>query len=953
MAQQPKHADSQEGLAGSGGPDDAGSERPEHASAQPTRRMIRTGPPPSDPDAGPRGALPLERGTHVERYVILKSVGKGGMGVVYAAYDPELDRKVALKLLLPNQEGPEEVGRARLLREAQAMARISHPNVITVHDVGTFGDQVFVAMEFIQGSNLQEWVRKGGHTWQELVRVFLEAGRGLAAAHKAGLVHRDFKPANVLIGNGSRVYVTDFGLARLASEHGEEDEAAASREAGAPPVPRSGSGLSSELTAAGIALGTPHYMPPEQYLGPQVDARSDQFSFCVSLYHALYGKRPFEHQAVARLAAEAYLADSGTLNGAVLRGAAQSAIIREPPREPRVPAWVRRAVMRGLSLHPEDRFPSMEALLDALSQQQRQANRRGALVAAGALGLASLGLGAYLHHQSQVCAGADSLAGAVWNPTARQKLEAAFTATGKPFAGETASRVAQRLDGYARDWARMHTEACEATRVREEQTESLLSLRMVCLERRRKDLGALVGQLSDADGKVVERAVDATAALPSLQPCSDIESLTDQTPRPADPARQATIERLEEQVAEVKALFDAGRFPKALELAKALKPEVDAAAWLPLRAELGNHLGWLQQQMGEVDEGIRELERAFDAAESSRSDRLRVELLTRLIFALANHGKAEQAERWGQVAQAVLARIGGDPLLAVDLLGNMGTVQMIQGRYAQGKELIEKARALQQDVASPEDPKRARVTYSLGLAAMRMGEHERAIQLLTEALDQTAAAKGRTHPEMGNRYAMLSNTLREHGDAAQALVHAKAALEVRKTSLGDGHPLVADALDGIGMCLLDLKRHDEALATFQEAVELKRETQGPDSSDLTYSYDGVGQALLAQGRAKEAVAPLRQALAYEDAEPEALAGTGFVLAKALQQAGDAPESWRQEALRARKRYEELEKPEQVKEIDTWLASAQAQVQAEAPRSKAVRPAKHTVKPVKKKRPRSP
>lgn len=909
----------------------------------PPRKTGRDAAPPRRRNTGVQELSLLGRGTHVERYVILKPVGQGGMGVVYAAYDPDLDRKVALKLLHPDLAGPEEQGRARLLREAQAMARVSHPNVITVHDVGTFGDQVFVAMEFIQGHNLHEWLREGNHSWQEVLRVFLEAGRGLAAAHKAGLIHRDFKPANVLVGNGSRVYVTDFGIARLA-EHGDEDTLDA--DADVTLSERSGSGLASDLTAAGAIIGTPQYMPPEQYVDQGADARSDQFSFCASLYWALYGKRPFEYKQVHRVAALA-LQPTGSLSAEVLRKQPPGTIILEPPKEARVPAWVRRAMLRGLSLHRDDRFPSMEALLDALSQQTRQANRRGAMVAVGAVAVASLGLGLYAHHQSQVCAGADSLVASTWGPAMRQKLETAFVATGRPFAQDSAKQVTRLLDGYAGAWARMHTEACEDTRVREVQTEELLSLRMVCLERRRKDLGALVGQLAEADGKVVERAVDATAALPSLQSCRDLESLTDQSPRPADAQHRATIEGLEARLADVKALFDAGRYPKALELARRLEPEVEATAWLPLQAELRTHLGWLQQQMGEADEGLRALERALDAAESSRSDRMRLEILTRLIFAQANHGKTDQAERWGEVAEALLARLGGDPLLAMDLLGNLGNVRMMQGRYREARDSFDKARTLQRDTLEPDHPKRAKLSYSQGLAAMRLGEYERAIQLLSEALQQTKAAKGASHPEMGNRHAMLSTALRESGDPSQALGHAHAALEVRKAALGPEHPLVADALDEIGMCFMALKRHDEALATFQQAVALKRKTLGEDHSDLSYSYDGVGQVLLAQGRADDAVAPLRQALAYEDADPEALAQTGFALARALWDTGRQPTDSRAEALRARERYLKLEKSGQVAEIDVWLKAHD-----EAPSPNPASPSRRDAAVKKKKRTRS-
>jgi tetratricopeptide (TPR) repeat protein/predicted Ser/Thr protein kinase len=884
-------------------------------------------------DQGSEENYELPRGTRIERYVLLKPLGQGGMGVVYAAYDPDLDRKVALKLLRPDKQTPDgHSARAWMLREAQAMARISHPNVISVYDVGPYYSQVFVAMEFIQGRTLSTWIRKEKHTWQEILRTFLEAGRGLMAAHRAGLVHRDFKPANVLVGESGRVCVLDFGLARMAELAEAEEQSAAGEEE--PLGERTQEPLALELPDSNVIMGTPQYMPPEQYLNEGVDARADQFSFCASLYWALYRKRPFEPRQVARTAAQSSRGMTGTSES--WRRLPHTTAAREPPTDAKIPVWVRRAVMRGLSLNPEDRFPSMEALLEALSQQQRQVQRRGALVAAGALALASAGVGGYLYHQSRMCAGSESLVASTWGPEARKKLEAAFTATGKPFAAETALKVVHLLDGYAGAWARMHTDACEATRVRGEQTEALLSMRMVCLDRRREDLGALANLLSEADAKVVERAVDAAAALPSLQPCQDIATLAEQPPLPADPTLRANIEKLGGRIAEVKALHDAGRYKAGVELARKLEPEVVATSYLPLQAELRYHLGWLLQQDGEPQESIPQLEKAFDAAESSRSDRTRLEVLTKLIYVFANNGHPEEAERWGKVATAILNRVGGDPSLALDLMGNLGYVSLLGGRYQESRDYFEKARALAESTLSPEDPKRAKVSHALGLAALKMADYPRAIALLDESLRQTQAAKGKLHPEVATRETMLATAYRESGDLEKALVHVQQALEVRRATQGPEHPAVADALDELGMTFISLKRYDEAVKTFREALDIKRKVMGEDHPDLSFSYDGVGQALLAQGHAAEALEPLRKALSYQDTEPEQLAQTGFALAKALWEVGPQPGPAREEAQKARERYVKLEKPQQVAEIDAWLA-AHAEAPAPAPAHKAPQP----------------
>ncbi|QSQ26404.1 tetratricopeptide repeat protein [Pyxidicoccus parkwayensis] len=861
--------------------------------------------------------LLLERGTRVERYVILKPVGQGGIGVVYAAYDPELDRKVALKLLRPDKaQSGLMTEAAGLLREAQAMARVSHPNVIAVHDVGTVGGGVFIAMEFIQGQNLHEWVRQQPHlTQQQVLRVFLQAGQGLVAAHQVGLVHRDFKPANVLLGNNDRVCVTDFGLARLSPLPHEEGIALPDEET---LVQVGGQQqLATPLTQAGLVKGTPHFMPPEQYLGSGVDSRSDQFSFCASLCWALYRKHAVTPRLMVEAATQAVRRQGEAPPGTEAWRLLPRDSVSLPPADDRVSARVRSVLSRGMSLHPDDRFPSMAALLEALAPEQRRGQRRGALAAVGLVAAAAVGTGLYVHHQSQLCAGADALVGSVWGPTERQKLEAAFSATGKPFATESAHGVTRLLDAYASRWARLHTEACEATRVRGEQTEALLSLRMVCLERRRKSLDALVDLFTGADGKVVERSVDAASALPGLEECRDIESLSEQPALPDDPLRRAAIEQLGEQLARIRALLDAGRYAQGLELARKLEPQAALTAYLPVQAELSYLLAWLLHQQGEPEESLRQFERALQTAEASHADRQRLEMLTRFTYALANNGHTDDARRWGEMARGVLERVGTEPPSAIDLNVNLGYAALFGGRYKEAWESFSKARALEGALAL-EDPRRAKVSHALGLAALRLGDLPKAIVMLSESLKRTEELKGPKHPEVAIRQSMLATAYRESGEPEKALEHAQAALAVRRAALGAEHPSTADDLDELGECFLQLKRYDEALTSFREAEALKRRVLGAEHPDLSYSLDGVGKTLLAQGLPSEAIGPLRQALSFENTDAEALAETGFTLAQALWATGREWEPAREEARRARERYTALGKQRQVAEISAWL-----------------------------------
>jgi len=853
-----------------------------------------------------RGGVEPPQPLQVGRYVLLKQLGSGGMGVVYAAYDPDLDRKVALKLLRADSQTDPDLARARLLREAQAMARVSHPHVIPVFDVGMWSAQVFLTMELVDGGTLRDWLAQGARSWREVLAKFLDAGRGLEAAHHAGLVHRDFKPANVLVSRAGRVYVMDFGLARQVDDTGpvggpdDQTQELSTRERRM---------LETTLTVTGTVMGTPSYMSPEQLVGGELDARSDQFSFCTALYSALYGRRPFEPEQLRRLA-RARARDA-------LGSALPVPLVQEPPREAKVPAWVRQAVLRGLALEPAERFPTMHALLEALSQEQRLARRRRGAVAAGVVGVGLLAVGGTVYQQSQVCQGSGQQMAQVWGPAARGRLQQAFLATGSPLAQETVDRAAQVLEQYASAWTQQHTEACEATRVREVQPEELLVRRVVCLERRRRDVGAVVELLASADKKGVEKAMDAVHALPSLQECEDVAALAEQQPLPADPAKRSEIDRLGGQLAELKALVDTGRAPVALERAVQLEAPVLATGYLPLMAELRMQLGWVQDQLGKPAEASRALRLATYDAEAGRVDRLKVTILNRLLYVEEGRKRFEEAEGWGELAEATLKRMGGEPVLRSDVLVNRSNLAVAQGQLPRALELLEQAQGLLSERLAPEHPKRARITFLQGRVLMNLGRPERAVVLLREALRQTEAAVGKVHPDMARRHLLLSWALRELGQYEPALEHSRATMEIRKALLGPSNLPVAQALDEMGMCLLKLGRHEEALRVYQQALETKRAVLEPGNEELQYSYDGVGQALLGLGRAREALEPLRQALTFTTVSAQVLADSGFALARALWDAGQPVEA-RAQAAKAHERFTQARQEARAAEVFAWM-----------------------------------
>ncbi|WPB74913.1 serine/threonine-protein kinase [Archangium violaceum] len=854
--------------------------------------------------------------SQVGRYLLLERLGQGGMGVVYAAFDPDLDRKVALKLLqTPDGESASETARARLLREAQAMARVSHPNVIPIFDVGMWGDQVFLAMELADGGTLSGWLEEE-HSWREVLERFLAAGRGLVAAHEAGLVHRDFKPANVLVTRAGRVYVTDFGLAlQVGASQRDDDLSDEARELMGPERRL----LEANLTQTGVVLGTPNYMSPEQYQGREVDSSSDQFSFCAALYWGLYRKRAFETSRMRAYATSRSQPDVLARTEPMEPEAVPTDLIQEPPRDKKVPAWVKQALMRGLAIDPGARFGSMKELLEALSQEQRRVKRQRWVAAACATAVGLAVVGGVAFRQSRLCTGAADLMTGVWEPAAKGKLEASFLATGKPFAKETAARVSGVLEEYAAAWTRQRTEACEATRVHGTQPEELLSRRVVCLERRRKDLGALVGLLSEADGPLVEKALDAAHALPALQECAEVESLSEQQRLPSDPAKRAEIARLEGRLAEVKVMVDAGRYPMAQGKANQLEAEVLATGHLPLVAELRFHQGWLQEQMGESVEASKLLSRAVYDAEAGRADRMKVSILNKLLFVEDGQQHFGQAEGWAGLAEATLRRLGGEPLLESDVLVNRANLAISQQKLPEAKALLEQARQIHAKALPAGHPKRARTTFLLGRVTRDMGEYAQALPLLEEALKQTEASVGPLHPDMARRHVMMSWTLRDMGQHEKALEHARAANRIREATFGKDSMPTAETLDEVGMCLLELKRYEEALPIYEAALAAKRKALPPEDMLLQPSYDGVGQALLGLKREQEAIEPLKQAVTFAEAPPDMLAVSGFALARAMWVSGQQPEA-RAEAARARERFTQAGMAPRVTEVDTWLES---------------------------------
>ncbi|MEM9491404.1 MAG: serine/threonine-protein kinase, partial [Myxococcota bacterium] len=573
-------------------------------------------------------------------------------------------RKVAIKLLKPETAERDDMARARLLREARTLAQLSHPNVVQVYEAGTHDGRVYLAMEFIRGTTLRQWVEAQAEVparkrWRTILRMFIDAARGLGAAHAAGLVHRDVKPDNILVAEDGRVRVVDFGLARperairtAAVTEGRSAQDRASDERSSDDMPdgsmshdTSPAGDRAALTATGAIVGTPAYMSPEQFAGGATDERSDQFSLCVALYEALYGQRPF----VAR--------DLDALRARIERGA-----IAPPPRRAQVPGWVRRALLRGLSVDPAARFASMDELVKALSRDVHK--RRWALGLAVGVPMLVAGTVAVQATVSGSAAPPGARAGPAvaerWNPEVRDRMRAAFAATGVPFARDAYARLEVRLDRYAEALVSGRRDACEATRVRHEQSPRIFELRSLCLDDRQRHLEALLSELAQVDVAAVERSVHAAAELPDVAACRDADALQSQFQPIEDPDIRARVTRIDDRLAAVRARRLAGRLDGAFDMATDLLDRAQALGHAPVDARVRAEFGTIllaRAGKHEIDRAERELRDAAERAANTEQHALEAEAwLDLVLLANRHHNDMARAQMWARNAIAASRR---------------------------------------------------------------------------------------------------------------------------------------------------------------------------------------------------------------------------------------------------------------------------------------------------------
>jgi eukaryotic-like serine/threonine-protein kinase len=797
------------------------------------------------PDQDVLDDAPLARGATVGHFMVLETIGSGAMGTVLLAYDAALDRKVALKLLRPGAWSASATteGKQRLLREAQAMAKLSHPNVVTAYEVGTFGDRVFLAMEYVAGETLEAWLEEPKargkeerkRSWREIVQVFLQAGRGLASAHAAGIVHRDFKPENVLISSDGRVRVTDFGLASVVGTPqvplGGDDMIAMDGGSGA--VPSRASGPSS-LTRAGALIGTPAYMSPEQHKSQPADARADQFAFAVALYEALYGERPFAGVTYREYA------------DAVTAGR-----IREGPRGSKVPAWVRRILVRALAVDAGARYGSMDDLLAALASDPAAARRR--LVTVGGFAfvvLASAGAVFWLaRSKTELCAVSPRAMAGVWDAARKADVEKAFVASGRAAAADTAKRVGDILDQRAAAIVGMRADACRATHDRGEQSPELLDLRIACLDRKTAELRALVDVLSQKpDATIIDNSIEAALSVGKPDACADAQALTAAVPQPADPAVRASITSTREKLARVEALAKTGKYKDAYAVAKEVAAEAEKIAWAPLVADAVYQVAMMESRSGMFNESEASWRRLVRLAAEAKND---VQMGRAYAFLLQSVGYGQQRYDEAAVLEEVAvnqARRAGEPMeLMNDLESAIAAFHYSKGDYARAVEMFGKVTDTRKAVLGPEHPATASALANLAQAVGDNGDYARSLEIQKQALAIREKVLGPDHPATAQSLHSMGIALSELRKDDEALATFQRAYDIRVKVLGPEATLTADTLSSIGLVLADQNKVDEALVIQEKVMAIREKTFGPDHPNITQSLSNVAALYMEKG----------------------------------------------------------------------------------------------------------
>jgi tetratricopeptide (TPR) repeat protein/predicted Ser/Thr protein kinase len=774
---------------------------------------------------------PLRPGQAIgDHFTVVRELGAGAMGRVYLAFDNALDRAVAIKVHRDHVDG-EAI--ARMRGEARAIARLKHPNVVGVYEVGEIQDRMFIVMEYIDGTRLDRWQRAKGRTWRDVLDAYRQAGEALVSAHRAGLVHRDFKPQNVMVEEDAdvfRVRVLDFGLARAVESH----------EHGA-----AGSDLRDGLKTDG-RVGTPAYVAPEQRRDGRVSEAADQYAFAVSLWEGLCGQRP----------------PGGPLDGF------------RPPR------WLLDIVRRGHAQQPDARWPSMREMLDALSFDPVVRRRRLA-TAVGAVSLVGLGgLGAHAMADGDPCSDAAEALGAAWDQTRREAVAAAFQRSEVPYASASLSEVEVGLDAYAEAWIEANDRVCTNPSAIPAGLEPRFAL---CLDRRRQALDALTAVLSDADVAAVERAPQAVSQLPAISTCFDLDRLAATIEGPESASQADAVESVRADIASAVALRTLGRLAEAVEAASTAAQAADATEYPPVVAEAKYALGRATADAGEATLAETTLREAYAIAVAQGHDQVALQAAQALVSVVGHDlARPPDGHEWAFHAEALHARPAAVGM-ETQTWRARGILYKDQGEYARAIELL--SRTLETLEASENaDPFQvAAAVNALASAHAEAGNHAEGKAGYERALAMFESLLPADHPRIASELANLSVAHDELGDPDTALELAQRALDIRKRVLSANHPSIADGEFSVGVVLLGMGRYDEALAALERSLDVMEEARGPHHPRVGNVWSTIGGVHASRRRFDVAIEAFERAVSILESADEdhpwlatALSGLGNV-----------------------------------------------------------------------------
>jgi len=718
----------------------------------------------------------LTAGDRVGRYVVLGTLGEGGMGVVLAAYDPELDRKVAVKLVRPSVGSSNS--RARMVREARSMAQLAHPNVVSVFDAGEHEGSVYIAMEFVEGETLTKRLPELSD-WRAVIEPLEAAGQGLAAAHERGLVHRDFKPDNVMVGDDGRVLVMDFGLAFRGAAEGPSVAAAKAIEVSGSSVSASlGDSFDPQLTHAGAIMGTPAFMAPEQFSGAAVDERADQFAFCVALWQGLYGEAPFAGN------------DMWSLADSVTQGQR-----RPPPKGKSIPGWLFAVLDRGLAIDPEARWPNMTALLAAIERgRARRRNRMVAFVVAAPIVAGLVVYGGYQAWRSRVAQQCEAEASAQMQwPERSAALEKGMLGTELSFASTSYGQATEILDGWGQSWIEQRAAVCRDERIEHVISPEVREARAECLDSSNTTVTLLLDALEAGDNSLMVFAVDHVSLLTNLDPCLNDLALGAR-PRPT-PEVRATVNAAEAQLNEMTVLHLRGRFDEAIKQGYAALEALESTGFTPGLASAKARVGGILVVMGRFDEARPMLEEAYFLA-----------------------GAIEDDESAAMAARHLVGIGTGPPPYGIAWVrGWFGHATMMHTRLQMSQSL-----------------EQAEIDESLAVSLSTLDQPEtiaEEIELIRASREIRASKLGQEHPGVIvadlNLAAYACDT-----DPKPCLEPMRATAERLRAALGPNHPTLVGMHLTIGSVAAGRGRIDEALAEIDLGMALATKLYGPEHPEV-------------------------------------------------------------------------------------------------------------------------